>query len=91
VVILVFFYYLAFILLVGAEVNSWAAGQRQTAGDIATVLHEVQAHNTTRGAAGPTAGQPQEDLRRPEAMRKPPAGESGNEPASQASSGGEQR
>jgi type IV secretory pathway TrbL component len=91
VVILVFFYYLAFILLVGAEVNSWAAGQRQTAGDIATVLHEVQAHNTTRGAAGPTAGQPQEDVQRPEAMRKSPAGQSGESSASQAPSGGEQR
>ena len=31
VVILVFFYYLAFILLLGAEVNSWVAGQRATA------------------------------------------------------------
>lgn len=62
VVILVFFYYLAFIVLVGAEVNSWVAGQRQTAGDIAAIIHEVQAHDTTRGAAGPTAGLPQEDL-----------------------------
>jgi membrane protein len=63
VVILVFFYYLAFILLIGAEVNSWALGQRQTAGDILTILHRVQAHDTTLGAAGPTAGQPQEHLR----------------------------
>lgn len=62
VVILIFFYYLAFILVLGAEINSWAAGQRQTASDIVSVLHEVQAHNTTRGAAGPTAGMPQEDL-----------------------------
>ncbi len=62
IVILVFFYYLAVILLLGAEINSWASGQRETASDIAAVLHEVQAHNTTRGAAGPTAGEPQEDL-----------------------------
>lgn len=62
VVILAFFYYLAFILLLGAEVNSWATGQRQTAGPIDAILHEVQAHNTTRGAAGPTAGSPREDL-----------------------------
>jgi membrane protein len=62
IVILVFFYYLAVILLVGAEINSWASGQRETSSDIASVLHEVQAHNTTRGAAGPTAGEPQEDL-----------------------------
>lgn len=61
-VILIFFYYFAFILLLGAEVNSWSAGQRQTAAPIDAILHEVQAHNTTRGAAGPTAGQPQEDL-----------------------------
>lgn len=64
VVILLFFYYLAFILLLGAEVNSWIAGQRAAAGDIDAILHEVQAHNTTRGAAGPTAGTPGEDLDR---------------------------
>ncbi|HKV84488.1 MAG TPA: YihY/virulence factor BrkB family protein, partial [Ktedonobacterales bacterium] len=62
VVILIFFYYLAFIMLLGAEVNSWIVGQRATAGSITAILHEVQAHNTTRGAAGPTAGMPQEDL-----------------------------
>lgn len=62
VVILIFFYYLGFILLLGAEINSWAAGQHEMAGSIVAVLHEVQAHNTTRGAAGPTAGMPQEDL-----------------------------
>ncbi|HZC79648.1 MAG TPA: YhjD/YihY/BrkB family envelope integrity protein [Ktedonobacterales bacterium] len=62
VVILVFFYYLAVILLLGAEINSWEAGQRQTAAPINALLHEVQAHNTTRGAAGPTAGAPQEDI-----------------------------
>src|SRR5262249_23547516 len=39
IVILVFFYYLAFILLLGAEINSWAAGQRQTVVDIPGVLH----------------------------------------------------
>jgi membrane protein len=61
-VILVFFYYLAFILLLGAEINSWRAGQRQTASPINAILHELQAHNTTRGAAGPTAGNPGEDL-----------------------------
>ncbi len=62
IVILVFFYYLGLILLIGAEVNSWAAGQRQTLGDISAILHEVQAHDTTRGVAGPTAGLPQEDI-----------------------------
>jgi membrane protein len=61
VVILVFMYYLGFIILIGAEVNSWASGQRQTA-DVPSMMHEVQAHDTTRGAAGPTAGERQEDL-----------------------------
>lgn len=62
VVVLVFFYYLAFILLLGIEINSWVAGQRSAAGDLATIMHQVQAHRTTRGAAGPTAGKDTEDL-----------------------------
>jgi membrane protein len=62
VVILVFFYYLAFILLIGAEINSWVAGQRETASDVPGILHAVQAHRSTRGAAGPTAGAPQEEM-----------------------------
>jgi membrane protein len=62
VVILVFFYYLAVILLLGAEINSWAAGQRQTAAPINALLQEVQAHTTTRGAVGSTAGAPHEDV-----------------------------
>jgi membrane protein len=70
IVILVFFYYLAFILLLGAEINSWSAGQRQTVADISGVLHAVQAHDTTRGAAGPTAGQPQEHLQRERVRRR---------------------
>jgi len=64
VVILVFFYYLAFILLLGAEINSWAAGQRETATDVPGILHAVQAHRSTRGAAGPTAGEPHEEMQR---------------------------
>ena len=63
-VILLFLYYLAFILLLGAEINSWAAGQRATAADLPGVLHAVQAHHTVRGAAGPTAGMPQEEMQR---------------------------
>jgi membrane protein len=61
-VILLFLYYLAFILLLGAEINSWVAGQRATATDLPGVLHAVQAHHTLRGAAGPTAGMPQEEM-----------------------------
>jgi membrane protein len=69
VVILAFFYYLAFILLLGAEINSWASGQRQTSAPIDAILHEVQAHDTTRGASGPTAGTPREDLKDHEGAR----------------------
>jgi hypothetical protein len=62
VVILLFFYYIAFILLLGAEINSWAAGQRETAADLPGMLHAVQAHRSVQGAAGPTAGQPSEEM-----------------------------
>jgi hypothetical protein len=51
-------------LLLGAEINSWAAGQRETASDLPGVLHAVQAHDSTRGAAGPSAGEPQEEMQR---------------------------
>lgn len=61
-VMLAFFYYLAFILLFGMEINSWTAGQRQTESDLPGIIHEVQAHATIVGAAGPTAGSKQEDL-----------------------------
>lgn len=62
IVILLFLYYLAFILLLGAEINSWVAGQRETAADLPSILHAVQAHHTLRGAAGPTAGRPAEEM-----------------------------
>lgn len=42
VVILVFFYYLAFILLIGAEINAWVVGRRRTQGDLVTVLQSAQ-------------------------------------------------
>ena len=64
IVILLFLYYLAFILLLGAEINSWVAGQRETAGDLPSMLHAVQAHHSLRGAAGPTAGMPAEEMQR---------------------------
>jgi uncharacterized BrkB/YihY/UPF0761 family membrane protein len=62
IVILLFFYYIAFILLLGAEINSWVAGQRETAVDIPGILHAIQAHHSLREAAGPTAGQPSEEM-----------------------------
>src|SRR5262249_43217024 len=61
-VILLFLYYLALIVLLGAEINSWPAGQRAAAADLPGVLHAVQAHRTLRGAAGPTAGMAHEEL-----------------------------
>jgi YihY family inner membrane protein len=51
VVILVYFYYFALILLLGTEVNSWAAGERQTEGDVPAILRE--AHEARIAAAEP--------------------------------------
>jgi len=68
IVILLFFYYLSLILLLGAEINSWAAGQREAAADLPGMLHAIQAHRTLEGAAGPTAGEPQEELQ----LHRPP-------------------
>ena len=42
VVILIFFYYLGFILLLGAELNSWIAGRRLVGGDLAAVLQTTR-------------------------------------------------
>lgn len=69
--ILLFFYYVSVILLLGAAINSWAAGQRETAADIPGVLQAIQANRTLHGAAGPTAGEPQEELQlhRPSRLR----------------------
>ncbi|HEV8194191.1 MAG TPA: YhjD/YihY/BrkB family envelope integrity protein, partial [Ktedonobacterales bacterium] len=55
VVILVFFYYLGFILLLGAEVNSWIAGRRLIGGDIPAVMQaaRAQADEHTETDAGP--------------------------------------
>jgi membrane protein len=62
VLVLVFFYYFGIILLLGAEINSFWAGQRQTGTSLPGILYEVQVRRSVEGAAGPTAGQPQEDL-----------------------------
>jgi uncharacterized BrkB/YihY/UPF0761 family membrane protein len=62
ILVLVFFYYFGVILLLGAEINSFWAGQRQTATELAGMLYEVQVRRSLEGAAGPTAGHPQEDL-----------------------------
>lgn len=44
VVILIFFYYLGFILLLGAELNSWIAGRRLVGGDIPAILQAARLH-----------------------------------------------
>lgn len=62
VLVLVFFYYFGFILLLGAEINSYWAGQRETTSDLPGLMYENQVQKTTEGAAGPTAGKPQENL-----------------------------
>lgn len=62
VLVLVFFYYFGFILLLGAEINSYWAGQRETTADLPGLMYEAQTRNTTEGASGPTAGKPQENL-----------------------------
>jgi membrane protein len=48
VVILIFFYYLGFILLLGAEVNSWAAGRRLVGGDIPAIMQAARAQADER-------------------------------------------
>jgi membrane protein len=72
IIILLFFYYLGLILLLGAEINSWAAGQRETAADLPGILHAVQAHRSLEHAAGPTAGMPHEEMQhhRPAFLRR---------------------
>ena len=51
VVILIFFYYLGFILLLGAELNSWIAGRRLVGGDLAAVLQTARLHVDAANAA----------------------------------------
>src|SRR5262249_49744711 len=47
IVILFFLYYLAFLVLLGAEVNSWAAGQRATKYDLPGFLREADEKNAS--------------------------------------------
>ncbi len=62
VLVLVFFYYFGIILLLGAEINSFWAGQRHTETALPGILYELQVRKSVDGAAGPTAGRPQENL-----------------------------
>ncbi len=62
VLVLVFFYYFGVILLLGAEINSFWAGQRQTATGLSGILYELETRKSVEGAAGPHAGELQQDL-----------------------------
>lgn len=56
VVILIFFYYLGFILLLGAEVNSWAAGRRLVGGDIPAIMQAARAQADERATTDAGTG-----------------------------------
>lgn len=43
-ILLSFFYYFAFLMLMGAEFNSWLAGHRETPEDVPTLLHHAIIH-----------------------------------------------
>lgn len=45
VAVLLFFYYLALILLLGAEIDAWALGLRDAPGDIALLLHRMEPYH----------------------------------------------
>src|SRR5579859_223345 len=49
IILLSFFYYFAFLLLMGAEFNSWLAGLRETPEDVPTLLHYAIVHRRFPG------------------------------------------
>lgn len=57
-IIVIFFYFLAFILLLGAEVNSWASGEHATRPPVASVLLRRRLRNgsVTNGDTGGDTG-----------------------------------
>jgi YihY family inner membrane protein len=65
VVILVYFYYFGLILLLGAEVNSWAAGERQTEGNIPAILREAHQRRLAAAEPEPAAAAPGDARARP--------------------------
>ncbi len=60
IVILIFYNYLAFILLLGAELNSWIAGKRGTAGDLQAIITQADEHEAELAALVPAAVHPVE-------------------------------
>ena len=59
--ILLFFYYFGLILLLGAEINAFRAGQRAPARGQGSHAGPIPGHNQRGGEASPTVRQPQED------------------------------
>jgi membrane protein len=60
--ILLFFYYFGLILLLGAEINAFWAGQQRAATEPSRRLDRAPVRNQSRDTTGSTAGQPQEDV-----------------------------
>ena len=60
IVILIFYNFLAFILLLGAELNSWIAGKRETKGDLQEILTEIDAQRVRLAGVVPAAARPDE-------------------------------
>ncbi|MBA3823875.1 MAG: YihY/virulence factor BrkB family protein [Ktedonobacterales bacterium] len=55
IVILIFYNFLAFIMLLGAELNSWVAGKRETMGDLQEILTEIDAQRAQLSGVIPAA------------------------------------
>jgi YihY family inner membrane protein len=58
IVILIFYNYLAFILLLGAEFNSWLAGKRETMGDLQSIVAQVDQRSREIVGMVPAAAHP---------------------------------
>lgn len=68
-VAIVFFYYFAVILLIGAEFNSWLLGQRDLRGSLPDILHQIEQHAAEVRPAQPV---PSAKKTRPTASARPP-------------------
>jgi membrane protein len=71
IVFLIFFYYLAFILVLGAEIISMALGLRPTTKPLGALLQELQAHDILIESVEKATGEPA-DASRPPVAALPP-------------------
>lgn len=62
-ILLIFFYYFAMILFLGAEVNAFTQGVRETPYDLATMVHVVTNSPEMKNGAGPKNEAPQSEIR----------------------------